>query len=64
MTNTEANDKIQRILFHQTFETVEYILGITKNTIYKRLRNENKWTKAELFLIEKLKESDYIRQIK
>lgn len=52
MTKFECTNKVQKIRHYKTDDEVVKIIGITKPTLYVRLK-ENNWKTAEIFLIEK-----------
>lgn len=52
MTKFECTSKVQKIRHYKTDDDVCKIIGISKPTLYVRLK-ENNWKKSEIFLIEK-----------
>jgi hypothetical protein len=62
MTQLEATNKVNRIRQHVTDQELSDMIGITKNTIYKRLRLISGWKKSELVLINQIKENEFIRK--
>ena len=54
MTKFEATSKVQKIRHYNTDDEVCKKLGITKPTLYVRLKTNN-WKVAEIYLIESFK---------
>lgn len=54
MTKLECTSKVQRMRLNMRDEDVCKKIGITKPTLYVRLKANN-WKISEIFLIEKLK---------
>jgi hypothetical protein len=54
MTNHDCTRKIEQMRFYKTDDQICKIIGISKTTLYKRLRESN-WKTAEVFLIERYK---------
>ena len=52
MTKFECTSKIQKLRHYKNDDEVSKIIGISKPTLYVRLRNHN-WKVSEIFLIEK-----------
>lgn len=55
MTDHDATRKVEQLRFYKTDEEVCKIIGISKNTLYTRLKKSGKWKTAEIHLIEKYK---------
>ena len=54
MTKQETTAKVQRLRISYTDGEVAKLIGLSKPTLYSRLKS-NKWKVSEIFLIEKLK---------
>lgn len=54
MSNHDTTRKVEQFRYYMTDEEVCKKIGITKNTLYVRLRNSN-WKTGEIYLIEKWK---------
>jgi len=54
MTKHDTTRKVEQMRFYKTDDQVCNIIGISKNTLYKRLRDSS-WKTAEIFLIESFK---------
>lgn len=54
MTKTEITSKIQRLRLSFTDDEVAKRIGISKPTLYVRIKRCN-WKTSEVYLIEKLK---------
>lgn len=55
MTGHDATRKVEQFRFYKTDEEVCKLIGISKNTLYKRLKDSKSWKVAEIEIIEKLK---------
>lgn len=53
MTKLDCTRKVQELRFNNTDEEVCKIIGISKPTLYTRLK-ENNWKVLEIFKIERL----------
>ena len=54
MTKHDCTRKIEQIRFYTTDDEVCKTIGISKPTLYVRLRQSN-WKVSEIYLIERLK---------
>jgi len=54
MTKFDCTRKVEQIRFYKTDDEVCKIVGISKPTLYTRLKNSN-WKTAEIYLIERIK---------
>lgn len=54
MTKFECTSKVQKIRHYKTDDDVCKVIGISKPTLYVRLK-ENNWKTSEIFLIESIK---------
>lgn len=54
MTKHDCTRKIEQIRFYTTDDEVCKAIGISKPTLYVRLRQSN-WKVSEIYLIERLK---------
>jgi len=54
MTKFEATSKVQKIRHYSTDDEVCKRLGISKPTLYVRLKNHS-WKVSEIYLIESIK---------
>lgn len=54
MTKLECTSKVQKMRYYRTDEEVVKIIGISKPTLYVRLKANN-WKVSEICLIESLK---------
>ena len=54
MTKHDTTRKIEQIRFYKTDDDVCKIIGISKPTLYVRLKKSN-WKTSEIYLIERLK---------
>jgi len=52
MTKFDCTRKIEQMRFYKTDDEVCKIIGISKPTLYTRLKESN-WKTSEIFLIEK-----------
>jgi predicted DNA-binding transcriptional regulator AlpA len=52
MTKLECTGKVQKMRHYKTDEEIIKIIGISKPTLYSRLK-DHKWKVSEVFLIEK-----------
>lgn len=55
MTNHDCTRKVEQFRHYMTDEEVCKKIGISKNTLYKRLRDSKSWKVGEIAVIEKLK---------
>jgi len=55
MTGHDATRKVEQMRFYMTDEEVCKKIGISKNTLYKRLRDSKRWKTAEICIIESWK---------
>lgn len=55
MTAHDCTRKVEQFRHYMTDEEVCKKIGISKNTLYSRLRNDSKWKTKEIYVIEKLK---------
>lgn len=55
MTGHDATRKVEQFRYYKTDEEVCKMIGISKNTLYKRLRDSKSWKTSEIHTIEKLK---------
>jgi len=55
MTTHDCTRKVEQFRHYMTDEEVCKKIGISKNTLYSRLRNDSKWKTKEICVIEKLK---------
>lgn len=55
MTNHDCTRKVEQMRFYMTDEEVCKKIGISKNTLYKRLRDSKSWKTAEIYVIENWK---------
>lgn len=53
MTKLEATTKVQRLRLSYTDDQIKEKIGISKNTLYSRLKN-HRWKKGELSLISQM----------
>lgn len=54
MTPHDTTRKVEQLRFYKTDDEVCKIIGISKNTLYTRLRQSN-WKTSEIYLIERYK---------
>ncbi len=54
MTKYDTTKKIEQMRFYKTDDEVCKIIGISKPTLYVRLKKSN-WKTSEIYLIERLK---------
>lgn len=54
MTPHDTTRKVEQLRFYKTDDEVCKVIGISKNTLYTRLRQSN-WKTAEIYLIERYK---------
>lgn len=55
MTGHDATRKVEQFRHYMTDEEVCKKIGISKNTLYKRLRDSKSWKTAEIYVIENWK---------
>lgn len=53
MTRLECTSKVQRLRLNKTDDEVSKKLGISKPTLYVRIKQHN-WKVSEIYLIEKM----------
>lgn len=52
MTNHDCTRKVEQFRHYMTDEEVCKKIGISKNTLYSRLRNDSKWKTKEIYIVE------------
>lgn len=55
MTGHDCTRKVEQFRSYMTDDDVCKKIGISKNTLYKRLRDSKSWKTAEIFVIENWK---------
>ncbi len=55
MTNHDCTRKVEQMRFYMTDDEICKKIGISKNTMYKRLRDSKSWKTAEIYVIENWK---------
>lgn len=54
MTKFDCTSKVQKIRHYKTDEEISKLIGISKPTLYSRLK-DHKWKTSEIYYIEKYK---------
>jgi len=52
MTTHDCTRKVEQMRFYMTDEEVCKKIGVSKNTLYSRLRNDSKWKTKEIYIVE------------
>jgi len=52
MTKHDCTRKIEQFRHYKTDEEICKKIGISKNTLYKRLRDSSSWKTSEIYVVE------------
>lgn len=55
MTKHDCTRKIEQFRFFMKDEDICKKIGISKNTLYKRLRDSSSWKTSEIYVVEEWK---------